>query len=317
MKIKLGKIIALLAVAAAVVLPFALASCSTSDGLYNVLIDNRFLCSVQPDISNYRQYLFSDIDDFVHPNVVQERTEKICDIELELIYDHSSSSPMYYANRDYYEDADGKYEVAYSSKNGNVCLFSSKDLNGSLFSYDDPKLFDEAHEAWIMSMIDRVFAVDVSEYSCSYSTSLTYHSGNSQSSATEDGIVTSDDENVKVESYAIRYTDRVGEYGVADNIYIRLNTDGGVSSMVHFESEPYNLESITVDHEKLDRTVEYVVGDIIPSGYRLRDYSLGTWSVEIWNGRPYLVARVNIEVSKYIGGADGSMAIDLAIDLRS
>lgn len=317
MKRKLGKIIALLAVAAAVVLPFALASCSTSDGLYNVLIDNRFKCSVQPDISNYRQYLFRDIDDFVHPNVVQQRTEKICDIELDLIYKYSSSSPMYYANRDYYEDADGKYEVAYSSKNGNVCLFSAKALNGSLFSYDDPKLFDDAHEAWIMSMIDRVFAVDVSEYSRSCSTSVTYHNGSSHRSATEEGILTSDDENLEINSYYVVYTDRVGEYGVADKIQIRLNTDGSISSMVHFESEPYNLESITVDHEKLDRTVEYVVGDIIPSGYRLRDYSLGTWSVDIRNGSPYLVARVNIEVSKYIGGEDGSMAIDLAIDLKS
>ena len=316
MKSKLGKIIALLAVAAVIVLPFALASCSTSDGLYNVLIDNGFLCSVQPDISNYRQYLFRDIDDFVHPNVVQERTEKICDIELELIYDHSSSSPMYYANRDYYEDTEGKYEVAYSSKNGNVCLFSAQDIGGSLFFYNGKKLFDDAHEVWTIDMIDRVFAVDVSEYSRSYSTSVTYNSGSSHRSATEEGILTSDDENLEINSYYVVYTDRVGEYGVADKIQIRLNTDGSISSMVHFESEPYDLASITVDHEKLDRTVEYVVGDIIPSGYRLRDYSLGTWSVDIWNGRPYLVARVDIEVSKYIGGEDGSMAIDLAVDLK-
>ena len=183
-------------------------------------------------------------------------------------------------NRDCYYDAERLLEFEYSVQNGTLLLVGSTRADKAVIPNEGGAVGTDMYFAWLESKIAVVLGVDVRSYVMEWETDYT------------------DKTEKTVRGYSASYRKHIGGHKSAERVVVRTLPDGSLRSLNHFEFPYHMAEGITMDEERLDRSIKECLREhLTASGSRLKSYTVQSVYWDLYDGKPCLFCRVAIEVA--------------------
>ncbi len=268
-----------------------------SGDVYRVAVDVSSLGGVSIDTSKYETLDMSS-EPVERAQADREKTESLLGVSHELGYRYSVISNIFDDNLDYYSDSASNLEFAYSTSTGKLARIRVPYGEGQILPYDKPTLTEDEYLLWLKSLASQVFAVSLEDYSVVCQTH--YEDG-----AVETAIVPAAESGRVVSFYYVEFAKYYASYKSAECIKVIANPDGSIKSLTRSEFPPAASGSqLSIDEEKLNRTLERTVSDVC----RGKSYTVRSTLLQYYNGRLMLICGVEI-------GGDNKSLIVIGVSL--
>lgn len=283
---------------------FLFAACrGAGDGdVYSVAVDGRSLGDVSVDTSKYETLDMSG-EQVGRADAAREKTESLLGVSHALEYQYSTSSNIFGDNLDYYSDSASGLRLAYSTSTGRLARILAQSGNGQpdnnrILPYDKPTLTADEYLLWLKSLASQVFAVSLEDYSVVCQTHY-------EDNTVENAIVPAAESGRAVSFYYVEFAKYYAGYKSAECVKVIANPDGSVRSLTRSEFPPAVSGSpLSIDEEKLNRTLEKTVSDIC----RGKSYTVRSTLLQYYKGQPTLMCGVEI-------GGDSKSLIVIGVSL--
>lgn len=288
-----------------------LPSCEQSPDVYTVLINEESRNYKNINVSAYGTFSMSE-QTYQKSSIATNKTEKIMDMDFVLKYDHSTKSSINSGNLDYYIDNTKKCQVVFSSNTGKLSKIMSNDDNTAIFSYQK-KIVEAEYISWVKNIVSNVFSIDLTRYDLICRTSI---KNGDVGSRYDKFVIQSENDSEAIGYYCFEFVQYNGNIRIGDMIRVISNLDGSIDILVRFESGINDLSSITIDEDKLNRTIANTIDNIGVRGYSIDRYEIQGRYLEIYEGNPIVRCGVNV-ISKDDNGEEISCAIMIAIEINN
>lgn len=278
---------------------FLLTACQgAGDGdVYSVAVDVSSLGDVSVDTSKYETLDMSG-EQVGRADAARGKTESLLGVSHALEYQYSTNSNIFGDNLDYYSDSASGLRLAYSTSTGKLARILAQSGEGQILPYDKPTLTADEYLLWLKSLAAQVFAVSLEDYSVVCQTHY-------EDNTVENAIVPAAESGRAVSFYYVEFAKYYAGHKSAECVKVIANPDGGVRSLTRSEFQPaVSGSTLSIDEEKLNRTLEKTVSDIC----RGKSYTVRSTLLQYYNGRLMLMCGVEI-------GGDSKSLIVIGVSL--
>jgi hypothetical protein len=285
-----------------------LTSCQNQSEPYDVLIEKiDQKNNVNIDTTGYEKYS-STSKEYENLNAIKEKKEIILNQTYTLKYKNSLSSDSYSLNLDIYYDETELIEFSYSSSTGNLVGILTENDEKPLVSYDKTLDNTDDYISWIKDTAKAILSTDMEDYAL-YGCTTYYKDGSTTNSFQLDSV------DKKVSFYSFTFVKYVNGYSTGDFFRISANSQGSIDMIKHWEQPLDMLSKVSVDEEKLNRTIRKVVADLTPA-LLLKEYSVKEMQLKSIKGKPYMEYTLKLTY-RSLTGYDYSSLVSVAIALHS